>query len=157
MHRIPEDAFAYYVGLGVERSYEQVAKYCKVNKRTVVREAGRQHWTERLKKIEDDARVRADARLAVELEEMQVRHAKLLRALAARAAKAIADHPLRSAMEGARVVELVIKMERVALGQAAERSQVSVEAATRQEFERFIVPAKGSAEDDGEVDGDDEW
>lgn len=154
---VGEDAFAYYVSLGADRSYDQVAKFLGVNKRTVTRAAARQSWTERLNKIEADARIRADARLASEVEEMQVRHAKMLRGLAARAAKAIAEYPLRSAIEGAKVAEMVIKLERLVLGQSTEKTAVSVEAATKQEFEKFIAPAKGSPEDDGEPDGPDEW
>jgi hypothetical protein len=157
-NRIGDDAFAYYVSLGADRSYEQVAKFCGVGKRSVVRHAAKDRWTERLRKIEEDAKVRADARLATELEEMQVRHAKLLRGLAARAAKAIAEFPLRTAMEGAKAVEIVVKLERLIAGQASEKTHVSVESATRAEFERYLEPAKGSPEDDGEVDdGSDEW
>ena len=160
-NRIGPDAFAYYTSLGPDRSYEQVAKFCGVSKRSVARAAARENWTPRLAKIEADAQARSDARLADELEDMQTRHTRLLRAMAARAAKAIAEYPLRSCLEGAKVAEMVIKLERVIAGQVAERTSVSVEAETRQQFERFLAPAKGSPEDDseldGEPDGDEDW
>ena len=96
--RIPEDAFAFYVALGADRSYQRVADHFDVSKRGIINVAERENWSERLTAIEESARTRLDERLSETLEEMQARHLKLLRGMAGRAAKAIQEFPLTTGM-----------------------------------------------------------
>jgi len=140
--RIPEGAFAFYVGLGAERSYQAVAEKFGVTKRAVLKHATKECWAERLEDIQDEARVESDKKLATDLAEMHERHKRMLRAVAARAIAAIKEHPLASGMEGVRAAELVIKMERILAGESSERTAVTVEEVTRRELDRWLVPAE---------------
>jgi hypothetical protein len=116
-----------------------------------VKHATREKWTERLQKIQEEARAESDKKLATDMAEMHERHKRMLRAVASRAIAAIKEHPLASGMEGVRAAELVIKMERVLAGESTERTAVSVEEVTKRELERWLVPA-GAAD----VEQDDE-
>lgn len=156
--KLPSDAFSFYAALGPERSYEAVAQQYQVSKRTVVRTAGKEQWIERLTDIDKRAREITDAKLATDTAERNARQRKLVQAMAARAAKAIAEFPLTSGMEGVRAAEVAVKLERLLAGEPSERTQVAIEKVTREELLRFVAPAKGSQEDDGEADGaDDDW
>lgn len=155
--KLPSDAFAMYVAMGPARSYQAIADHFKVAKRTVTRAAGREDWSGRLVEIETKTRAMTDAKLAGDLHEMQMRHRKLLLAIGARAAKAISEYSLTSGMEGIRAAEVAIKLERLLAGESNDHTQLSVEMVTRRELERFVAPAAGSGEDDGEEDDEDEW
>ena len=127
-----------------------MADHFGVSKRGVVNVAAREKWRERLEAIERSTQERVDQRLGEDLEEMQLRHLKLLRGIAGRAAKAIQEYPLTSGMEGMRAAEMVIKLERVIAGEATERSQLTVEQVTRQEIDKLLVRS------DEPHDGDEE-
>jgi len=143
--KLPEDAFAFYVALGTDRSYDAVAAHFQVNRRTVVRGAARDRWAERLEAIEQTTRALNDAKLAGEIHEMHMQHNKLLKAMASRVASALQSYQLTSAMEGLRGAEIVIKLQRTIAGEPAEKTSVSVERVTRGELARFLTT---DAEDD---------
>ena len=154
--KLPPDAFAYYVGLGNEcRSYELVGRQYGVCKRSVLRTARRDRWQERLEEIERQAQEATDARLAKTLFDMNMRHRKLLMAVASRAATALQQHELRNAMEAVRAAEVAIKLERLMAGEPSESRAVSVEQVTRDEVSRFLIDSDEAEEWDGD-DGDDE-
>jgi hypothetical protein len=160
--KIHDDAFAFYVAMGEERTYQLVAEHYGCSKRAVVYVARREDWSGRLAKIEEAARKRVDKKLAIEQGEVDLRHRKMLRAMAARAAQAIQEHSLATGMEGIRAAEITIKLERLIAGEPNERSAVKVEQVTRQEIDRLIAPVEvlpQPASDEGEDDGDagDEW
>lgn len=148
--QLPEDCFTYYVALGPQRSYEEVAKRYRVHKRTVARAAERERWQTRLEVIERKAREATDSKLATDLHEMSVRHRKLLLAMASRAATAIQSFPLRTGMEGIKSAELVIKLERLLAGEPTESRTISVESVTRDEMSRYLIE-EADAEDWGDV------
>jgi len=153
MGKLSTDAFALYVGLASERSYEAVARHYGVTKRTVVRTAERECWAKRLEAIERKARETTDAKLADELHEMSLRHRKLLLAMASRAATAIQGHPLKSGMEGIKAAEVVIKLERLIAGEPSENRAVTVEQTTRDEIGKFLID-ESAQEDWGDDAGD---
>jgi hypothetical protein len=155
--KIPEDAFARYVGMGVDRSYSAIAKEYAVTKRAVVKHARKERWAERLAEIEKLARETANAKLANDLADMQVRHGKLIKAMAARAAQALQQHPLTSGMDAIRAAEIAIKLERVIAGEPAERSELTVAETTKREIERFLAPAEPELDEEGDEDADDIW
>ena len=138
--KLTEDAFSYFVSLGSTRRYRDVADHFKVSLRTVVTAAKRENWTERLTKIEREARVNADIKLQETVEAMQLRHSKMLRAMASRAAKAIQEFPLNTGMEGMKAAEMVIKLERLLAGEPTERTAMDIEKQIRKEHERWMVP-----------------
>ncbi len=145
--RLPDDAFEYYVALGPERSYSAVAEHYGLSKRAITKAAQRQHWTERLERIERDAQVRVDQKLTETIEEQRIRHTKMLRAMASRAVKAIQEYPLTSGMEGLRAAEAVIKLERLLAGDATNRTELSVEQIVKREYEQFMVPSDADDEE----------
>ena len=143
--RLPADAFGFYVALGSARSYQAVADHFEVHKRTVVRTADRENWNERLEAIEKEARASADKQLAKDLGDAYLRHRKILAAMASRAARALQEFPLTSGMEGMRGAALVIKLERVLMGEPTERTTIDLEQVVRREFSQLM-----------EVDGDED-
>ena len=58
--KLPEDAFGYYLSLGSERSYEQVALNFGVTKRTVCRTAQREDWQGRLDALIEEAKTQME-------------------------------------------------------------------------------------------------
>jgi hypothetical protein len=153
--RLPSDAFAFYVAMGTDRSYEMVGKQYNVCKRTVLRTAQREKWQERLEEIERKAQTETDEKLAKTVHEANMRHRKLLLAVASRAAQALQRYELRSAMEAVRAAEVAVKLERLLLGESTESKSISVEQASRDEVSRFLVSTSEAADwpGEGEVDG----
>ena len=138
-HKLGDDAFAYYVSLGDERGYQAVADHFKVSKRTVVTTAKRDNWAERLQKIERDARANSDLKLQETVEARNLRHAKMLRAAAMRAAKALQDFPLTSGMEGIKAAEMVIKLERLMAGEPGDRTELDIKEVTKREIQTLLT------------------
>ncbi len=148
--KIPEDAFAQYVAMGVERSYQALADVLGVTKRAITKIGAREGWAARLAKIEQTARERSDQRLAETLEEIRSRHLKTLRAMNARALSALQQFPLNSGMEAMRAAEMVIKLERLIVGEPSERTEVGIEEITRREVAKFLEVAVDGDDDDDE-------
>ena len=134
-----EKAFQYYVTLGQSRSFRQVAQHFKVCTRTVRNTAKRDDWMLRLDRIEVATQARLDQRLVETCVETRERHLRMLRAMATRGLQALQRHELTSASEGVRAIVEAIKLERVILGEPAERVGVSVEEMTRREVETFLA------------------
>lgn len=65
--KVDEGAFKYYVALGAARSYALVAQKYGVNKRTILRLADREKWSDRLAVIKDVAAKNSDTELAAML------------------------------------------------------------------------------------------
>ena len=148
--KIPPEAFEYYVGLGQDRSYRTVAEHYSVTTRAIAKCAARENWVERLEKIEAEGRSSADAKLASKVEkrqeerldasgEMEDRHLKTVKAMHARALTALKQYPLNSGMEAMRAAEMCIKLERLIMGEASERTEMSVEEITKREMGRWLV------------------
>lgn len=154
--RLTSDAFTYYVSLGPARSYQAVAEKYGVTKRAVTKAAAREDWAKRIAAIEEEARKTTDAKLAGDLAEMNLRHRKILTAMAARAAKALQEFPLTNGMDGIKAAALVIKMERLLAGEPTDRSAVDIEEVTRRELKELLVVRAGGADTEGEDDDDDE-
>jgi hypothetical protein len=148
--KIPPEAFDFYVSLGHLRTYQQVADKYGVSRRGVQKVADRDNWGERLDAIEREAQERAEKALSETVSEIRVRHLKMLKGMAGRALKAMAEHPLASGMEGVRTAEIVIKLERLIAGEPSERTEHTIAEVTRQEIDRFLSPA-------GEERDADDW
>jgi len=140
--RIPEDAFARYVALGPERSYDTLARQLGVTKRTITRLATKENWQERLTKIEAEARNKLDQKLGETLQEINARHLKIVRAIQAKALQTLQSIALNSGMDAVRALDIAIKHERLIFGEPSERTTVSVEEACRSEFQRWMSVAE---------------
>lgn len=138
-NRIPPDAFEHYVSLGPERTHAKIAEEYDVSVRAVSKCASRENWTERLEKIDRDSRERTDKRLGETLDDIRVRHLKTLRVMNARAVEALKQYPLSSAMEAMKAAEVVIKLERLIIGEPTERNAVSIEETIKREYERWLT------------------
>ena len=134
-------------------SYEVIAKHYDVNKRSVTRCAAREKWSERISKIEQEARDLSDKRLAETLGDMRARHLATLKAMHARALFALKQYPLSSGMEAMKAAEMVIKLERLVAGEASDRTAISVEEVTKRELDRWVSLRQTEA---GEDDHDDQ-
>ena len=150
--RIPTDAFEFYISLGEDRSYQQVAENFKFTKRAIQNCAHRENWARRLEKIERESRERTDRRLGETLDDIRERHLKTLRAMNGRALEALKTYPISSGMDAIRAAEAVIKLERLIVGDPTDRSAVSIEEVIRSEFARWT----GDDDDGGECDDEPE-
>jgi len=148
MGRLPDDAFAQYMAMGPERSYEALATRLKVTKRTITRLATKERWQDRLSQIETQARVRLDDKLAESIEAVNARHIKTLRVVQAKALQALQSYSLDSAMDAVRALDIAIRQERVILGEPNERTAISVEEVIKREYDRWMAST-----DDGDDDG----
>ena len=118
VRKIPPDAFEAYVAMGPDRSYQNLANHYDVTKRAVTKLAARERWSERLARIDNEARDRSDAKLVENFEEMRTRHVRMLRVMAGKVLAALKQYPLSSGMEAMRAAESVIKLERLVAGEA---------------------------------------
>jgi hypothetical protein len=151
--KIPQDAFSYYMSLGVGRSYAQVAKYYGVTKRAVVKLAARDHWQAQAQEIERKAREKANAKLAESKGEMDERHLRIARVVQNKALEALKQFPLETALQAVRALESSVRQERTIKGEPGEGSAASVEDIIRREYERWMLPAgqEENSADDGEA------
>lgn len=149
--KIPTNAFEVYFAMGPQRSYEALAERFGVSKQAITKTAAKERWQERVAEIEQ--RVQADSKEKVVdlLNEMNERHLRVLRAIQAKALEALKEKPLRTGMDAVRALEVTIRHERLIRGEPSERTEMSVEEATRREVNRWmtVVDADGEEADDG--------
>lgn len=145
--RVPEEAFAYYVELGHERSYRAVGNKFGFSKRAITKLAVREKWAERLSTIEAEARARADKQLIESKVETHERELKLVKLMAARAMEGLSRFPATTTAEAARLGELSLKLRRLLEGEPSEHTAVSVEEVTRHEV-RALLTSKEPQDDD---------
>ena len=113
----------------------------------------RDRWQQRLEDIEREAQAATDAKLARAMTDMNMRHRKLLLGIASRAAQALSQYELNSAMEAVRAAEVAVKLERLLAGEATETKTLSIEQVSRDEVSRFVVVESDADEwDDDEPD-----
>jgi hypothetical protein len=137
--KIPPDAFTYYASLGPQRSYQAVATHYSVSKRAVTAMANREKWQERLVEIEKKARDKADEKVLESLEEMNVRHLKVLRFIQNKSIEALRSMPIESAMDAVRAFGLTLDKERTIRGEPSDHSQVDIAQVTRDEMRRLLT------------------
>ncbi len=150
--KLPPDAFEFYVSLGLDRSYQVVAEHYGVSKRTVQNCADREEWTKRMVKIEHESRERADKRIGETLDDIRERHMKTLRAMNGRAIEGLKSFPITSAMDAMRTAEMVIKLERLVMGEASERKEVTIEEVTKRELRELLIVGNDDADEGVEED-----
>lgn len=137
--KLPDDAFERYVALGPDRSYQLLAEKLGVDKRTVVRMASREKWTERLAKIQEEARATADKKLVSDLHavrEQQLREVRFLRAEALKAMKGLTPE---KAVKIAGALAIAWKHELLLLGEPTDRHVSTVEEVTKREIGTLLL------------------
>jgi hypothetical protein len=154
--KLPQEAFDFYLGEGLTRSYQSVAKRYGVTKNAVVALAKRERWQERLAEIEAKVRKAGDERAAESLEEIRSRHLKAARAIQAKAIQALQTMSLTSAMEAVRALDLGVRTERLLIGEPSERTAVSIEELIKSEMRDLLVVAEDGESERGGEDADEE-
>jgi hypothetical protein len=137
--KVPADAFALYVLMQEGRSYQALADQLGFSKQAIQDCADRENWQERLTEINALVRIEVEKKLVETLAERRDQHLKLARAMQARGAKGLSDHEAVSCGEAIKAVESGVKLERLILGEANERTAFSVEAVTRAELDRYLA------------------
>jgi len=147
--RLPPDAFAFYLNLGVGRSYEAVSNQFGVSKRAVVKRGVREHWQEKVAEVEAKARAAAEQKAFENLAAMNERHLKSLRVVQGKALEALRAMPLDTAMNAMRSLDLAIRQERLIRGEPADGAAVDLEKLVRREHERWMLRDGDDAADAG--------
>ena len=142
--KLADDAFEFYFALGSERSYEAVAAKYGVTKKTVSRRATEEGWVERLEEVKSQAKAKSNDRLSETIAEMHTRHLKMLKAVQGRALKAVQEHPLNTGIQGMRMIEMAIKMERLIRAEPNERDQSVRAEELAVKIRSFVVEMDGS-------------
>jgi hypothetical protein len=146
--KLPVDAFDFYFALGPGRSYQAVATRYGTTKRAVTNLAVRERWQERAAELEQKARESAAKKTMETLEEVNLRHLKVLRTLEAKAIEGMRNLSIETPADILRALDLALKQTRLILGEPSERTAISVEDIIKREYARWMVPEE-------EVDGND--
>ena len=146
--KIPQDALAFYVSLGAERSYQKVAKEYGATKRAVVSVATRERWQEQVEELERTAREDAREKMKSTIEATYEQHMKALRLVFGKGVEALKGMAIDTPADAMKAIQLAIREMRVALGEPTDRTAISVEDTIRKEYERWMT-----VEDDGAEDG----
>lgn len=138
MSRLPPESFDHYVALGPDRSYDAVAKKYGVSKATVLRHAEKHRWQERLREAENASREVANKKAVDTLQEVKARQLQEARILEHRALEALKTLPPEKAVKAAVMLQIAWKQELLLLGEATERSELSVEEVTQREIQTLL-------------------
>ena len=110
--RLPPTAFAYYLGLGPERSYQKVAEHFGVSRQAVAKRGKKEDWCMEVARHEEKERQRANQAASDSLAEMNERHRKTLQIVQKKALEALRTTSTMRAKEAASVLVAAIKSER---------------------------------------------
>jgi len=154
-HKIPVDAFYFYMSLGAKGSYEAVAEKYGVSKRAVTAIAAKERWQERVAEIQKKASEATKEKVIETLEAMNERHLLALRVIQAKALEALRAMPLNTALAAVRSLDLSIRQERTIRGEPSDRTALSVEDVIKREYERWMVASDTSTTTLEEDEGDD--
>lgn len=150
MPRVPPDAFDQFVAMGSSATYAAFARKMGVSKRSIVRHASAERWQERLRDIEQQARDRADRKLAEGLEAINARHLKTLRAIQHKALTGLQSLPMKSGMDCVRALTAAINAERVVLRKTEDQGSTLEDLIERS----FQLSGEQPAHDESSNDDD---
>lgn len=148
VRKIPDDAFEFYMSLGVGRSYRAVAKQFNCSKVAVTNRARKEGWQARLSELERVAREQFEREACSELKTVKERQLKAARALQGKAIEALRDLPPERAIKAAAALNVGWKHELLLLGETTERG-ARVEEISRREV-RELLQVEDESEDDHE-------
>jgi hypothetical protein len=137
--KIPPEAFAFYLGLGVGRSYQAVAERYSASKRAVAMRAEKEGWQAKLAEEEQKARASAEKQAAESIETVNEKHLKVLRFIQGRAIEALKSMPIESAMDAVKAYALALDKERQIRGGPADQALTAVERITREEIRNILT------------------
>jgi hypothetical protein len=137
--KLPADAFEAYFALGPNRSYAAVAEKFGVSRKAVGNAATRERWNERIAERERKAQERMDAKAVDELVAMRERHLKIAGALQRKGLEALNALPMQTSLQAMKAILAGLAEERLARGEASDRTTVNVEAVIKREYERWLT------------------
>jgi len=148
--KIPPEAFAFYLALGVGRSYAAVAERYSVSKRAVQTRAEQEGWQARIAEEEQKARASAEKQAAESIETVNEKHLKVLRFIQGRAIEALKSMPIENAMDAVKAYALSLDKERMIRGGPADQALTAVERITRDEIRSILTTKPRDPEDPGD-------
>lgn len=111
--RLPPTAFAYYLGLGPERSYQKVAEYYGVSRQAVAKRGRKENWRKQISIHDEQERQRANQEASDNLAEMNDRHLKTSQVIQKKALESLRATNTMRPKEAAMVLVAGMKIERV--------------------------------------------
>lgn len=130
--------FEFYLSLGPERRFVDVAKRFNVHPSAVTRRAQRERWSDRVAQSEHGAATMAEARIVETLAQMRLRHAEVARGLVERGLKALQKFEILDLKDAIRAVEIGVKMER----EARELPSKTVSVEVSHQLRERLAPAQ---------------
>jgi hypothetical protein len=137
--KIPPEAYSFYLGLGLTRSYEAVAKHYGTTKRSVTKCAARENWQAKIKAAEETTRSRAEEKAQETLEEMNERHLKTVQLIQRKALEALRTTAITSGIDAAKALVMAVEKERLIRGEPTDRTAVDVETLIKREYQELFT------------------
>lgn len=150
--KLPPESFDFYRSLGLKRSYQTVADKYDVSKVSVVNLAKREKWQERLAQLESQAREAGDKKALQSREEMIDHYLKTWQAVERRSLEALRAYPMSSAIDAVRALNMATRNVLLLRGEPTERTESSVEAIIKQQYERWLKPVGSEESPEEQVD-----
>ena len=123
--KLPPDAYAYYLSLGVGRSYTQVAAHYGVQKGTVTERAVKENWQEKIELAEREAQALAEKKARESIDEMNERHLKTAQLVQRKGLEDLRTRPFATSGDAARAIFMGMEKERLIRGEPSERVDVA--------------------------------
>jgi hypothetical protein len=137
--KLPIDAFEFYFGLGVKRSYAAVAAKYGVSKKTVVAHALKDEWQKRIVDRERKVRDTSEKNAVDALVAMNEKHLRMLEFVQGKALQALKQFAFEDAPQAVRALTAAIDHERIARGEPTERTAIEIEEKIRREHDLFLL------------------
>ena len=146
--KLPPDAYAYYLSLGVGRSYTQVARHYGVQKGTVTERAVKENWQEKIELAEREAQAAAEKKARESIDEMNERHLKTAQLVQRKGLEDLRTRPFATSGDAARAIFMGMEKERLIRGEPSER--IDVVEIIKQQYQSLVLPP--GAEDNWDDD-----
>ncbi len=139
IRKIPLEAFYYYAEMGVDRSYQAVADHYGVSKVAVTKRAKKENWQGRLRELEQQAREELNKKTVETIQAVKARQLKATRFVQSRTLEVLKNTPGEKGLKAVAALNIAWKHELVLLGEASERTELSVEEITKSEIRDLLV------------------
>ena len=145
--KIPPDAFAFYLGLGLSRTYQAVAERYSVSKRAIATRAKKEKWQERLSEEELAVRKRAEKKAVDSIETVNEQHLKVMRYIQGKSIEALKTMQIENAMDAVKAYALALDKERQLRGGTGDQTLAVVIQTTRDEVRGVMTTVPLNPED----------
>jgi hypothetical protein len=136
--KLPPDAYSYYLGMGVGRSYSKVAKYYGVHKGCVTERAVKEKWQEKIEAAEREAQAAAEKKAQDSIHEMNERHLKTAQFVQRKALEDMRSRPFTSSIDASRALFMGMEKERLVRDLPTER--VDITEIIKRQYQALVLP-----------------